>query len=83
MKRFVLVAFVTAAVAVSASAAAHSSAAASRSACGVDRWTVKTFNAPQDYLFPTDKTWGWAGNFNVSYHLPKDVLVEIDVVAIE
>jgi hypothetical protein len=40
-----------------------------------DRWITRTFNAPQDYYFATDKTWTWAANFNVSYHLPFDVLV--------
>jgi hypothetical protein len=42
VKRIVLAALVTVAGAVFASAAAHSSGAATRSACGGDRWTVKT-----------------------------------------
>jgi hypothetical protein len=44
-----------------------------------DRWVTRTFNAPQDYYFATDKTWTWAANFNVSYHLPLDVLVALSL----
>lgn len=44
-----------------------------------DRWNVKTFNAPQDLLFATDKTWTWAANFNVSYHLPFNVLAALSL----
>src|SRR6202022_2679040 len=40
-----------------------------------NRWITKTFNAPQDYYYATDKTWTWAGNFNVSYRMPWDILV--------
>jgi hypothetical protein len=40
-----------------------------------NRWTTRTFNAPQDYFFATDKTWTWAGNYSVSYRLPGDVLL--------
>ena len=40
-----------------------------------NRWITKTFNAPQDYFFATDKTWTWAGNYSVSYRLPGDVLL--------
>jgi hypothetical protein len=39
------------------------------------RWITNTFNAPQDYYFALDETWGWAGNFEVSYRLPDDWLV--------
>jgi len=39
------------------------------------RWITSTFNAPQDYFFALDETWGWAGNFEVSYRLPFDLLV--------
>jgi hypothetical protein len=42
VKRFVLVAFATVVAAVFASAAARSSGAVSASACGVERWAVKT-----------------------------------------
>jgi hypothetical protein len=42
VKRFVLVALVTVAAAVFASATARSSGAVSASACGVERWAVKT-----------------------------------------
>jgi hypothetical protein len=38
------------------------------------RWITNTFNAPQDYSFALDETWGWAGNFEVSYRLPFDLL---------
>ena len=44
-----------------------------------DRWLTQTFNAPQDSYFATDKTWTWAANFNVSYHLPYDVLVALSM----
>lgn len=44
-----------------------------------DRWLTTTFNAPQDYYFATDQTWGWAANFNVSYHLPLDVLAAVSL----
>jgi hypothetical protein len=40
-----------------------------------NRWITRTFNAPQDYFFATDKTWTWAGNYSVSYRLPGDVLL--------
>jgi Carboxypeptidase regulatory-like domain len=43
------------------------------------RWLTQTFNAPQDFYFATDKTWTWAANFNVSYHLPYDVLVALSL----
>jgi hypothetical protein len=38
------------------------------------RWITNTFNAPQDFLNALDETWGWAGNFEVSYRLPHDFL---------
>jgi hypothetical protein len=39
------------------------------------RWITNTFNAPQDYNFALDETWGWAGEFNASYRLPWDLLL--------
>ena len=44
-----------------------------------DRWLTQTFNAPQDYYHATDETWTWAANFNMSYHLPYDVLVALSL----
>ena len=38
------------------------------------RWITNTFNAPQDYYDALDETWSWAGNFEVSYRLPYDLL---------
>ena len=38
------------------------------------RWITNTFNAPQDFYNALDETWGWAGNFEVSYRLPHDFL---------
>jgi len=38
------------------------------------RWITNTFNAPQDYYNALDETWSWAGNFEVSYRLPYDLL---------
>ncbi|HJZ78438.1 MAG TPA: carboxypeptidase regulatory-like domain-containing protein [Vicinamibacterales bacterium] len=38
------------------------------------RWITNTFNAPQDYYNALDETWSWAGNFEVSYRLPWDLL---------
>jgi hypothetical protein len=38
------------------------------------RWITNTFNAPQDFLNALDETWSWAGNFEVSYRLPWDLL---------
>jgi hypothetical protein len=55
VKRFVLVAFVTTVAAVFASTAARSSGAASASACGSDRWTVKTLQ-DRPRLLPARKT---------------------------
>jgi Carboxypeptidase regulatory-like domain len=38
------------------------------------RWITNTFNAPQDFYNALDETWTWAGNFEVSYRLPWDLL---------
>ena len=38
------------------------------------RWVTNTFNAPQDFYNALDETWTWAGNFEVSYRLPWDLL---------
>jgi hypothetical protein len=40
-----------------------------------NRWLTNTFDNPNNDQFPIDDTWGWAGNFNLSYRLPFDVLV--------
>jgi len=34
------------------------------------RWITRTFNSPNDYFFPVDDTWTWAGNASGSYRLP-------------
>jgi Carboxypeptidase regulatory-like domain len=39
------------------------------------RWVTNTFNAPQDAYNALDSTWFWAGEFNLSYNLPHDVLL--------
>ncbi len=44
-----------------------------------DRWINRVFNSPQDYYFPKDETWFWGANFNVSYHLPYDVLMALSL----
>jgi hypothetical protein len=39
------------------------------------RWITNTFNAPQDFNFALDETWGWAGEFNASYRTKWDILL--------
>jgi len=39
------------------------------------RWVVDSFNAPQDSYNALDDTWGWGGEFNVSYKMAWDVLL--------
>ena len=34
------------------------------------RWITRTFNSPNDYFFPLDETWNWAGIVTGSYRLP-------------
>ena len=45
------------------------------------RWLTTTFDNPNNDFFPIDDTWFWAGNFNVSYRLPFDVLVAASLQA--
>jgi hypothetical protein len=45
------------------------------------RWLTTTFDNPNNDFFPIDDTWFWAGNFNVSYRLPCDVLVAASLQA--
>ena len=40
-----------------------------------NRAITKTFNAPQDYYYSQDTTWTWAGNYSVSYRMPRDILL--------
>jgi hypothetical protein len=39
------------------------------------RWITHTFNSPNDYFFPVDDTWTWAGNASGSYRLPWNVSI--------
>ena len=55
MKRFFLLVVMVAALATSAALATHPSNAATRSACGGDRWTVKTLQ-DRPHLLPARRT---------------------------
>ena len=39
------------------------------------RWLTRTFNSRNDYFFPVDDTWTWAGNASGSYRLPWNVSI--------
>ena len=39
------------------------------------RWITRTFNSPNDYFFPLDETWTWAGTATGSYRLPGAVSI--------
>jgi hypothetical protein len=45
------------------------------------RWTTNTFNAPQDAYNALDTTWFWSANFNVSYNLPRGILLAASMTA--
>jgi hypothetical protein len=45
------------------------------------RWTVNYWNAPQDAWNRMDTTWTWAGEFNFSVNLPRDIMLATSMTA--